>query len=209
MMMFAKVRLLTWMATLAVATALLLGSATSPRVDDPARATMAAVQVLAGVLAAYLFVATLVAIRLPRLAPAFVQRLVAAAIGTGIALAPIAASAAPARPTHADAPVLHRLPDEPSTTTSTSTPASGRDRAPEGYAIPPRTPVGAADEVTVAPGDHLWGIAERTVTQRLGRAPSDDEVARYWNRLIEANRDRLATGDPDLIFSGQVFRLPS
>jgi nucleoid-associated protein YgaU len=175
---------------------------------------MAVAQVVAGVLAAYLAVATVLAIRLPRLAPRFVQQLVAAALGTTLVLTPVAAGAAPQRaPTPSDAPVLHKIADDPSTTTTTAStttvqPGSGRESAPERYAIPPRTEAPAA-EVTVAPGDHLWGIAERTLAAQLGRAPTDAEIAPYWSRLIEANRDRLATGDPDLIFAGQVFRLPS
>ncbi|MEA3055784.1 MAG: resuscitation-promoting factor RpfA, partial [Actinomycetota bacterium] len=111
------------------------------------------------------------------------------------ALVPVAAGAAPQRAaTPSDAPVLHKIADDPSTTTTTSS---------------PRTSTVAPAEVVVAAGDHLWGIAERTLEQRLGRAPNDAEIAPYWSKLIEANRDRLTTGDPDLIFAGQVFRLPS
>ncbi|MEN3273905.1 MAG: resuscitation-promoting factor RpfA [Actinomycetota bacterium] len=213
--MLAKVRLLGWIGALTCAAMVLLRSASWPGAEDPAAATMAVAQVVASVLAAYLALATVLAIRLPRLAPAFVQRLVPAAIGTTIVLAPVAAGAAPQRvPTPSDAPVLHKIADDPSTATSTTTsttvapPGSGRESAPGRYAIPPRTE-GPAGEVTVAAGDHLWGIAERTLTERLGRAPADREIAPYWSQLIEANRDRLATGDPDLIFAGQVFRLPS
>jgi nucleoid-associated protein YgaU len=59
----------------------------------------------------------------------------------------------------------------------------------------------------VVPGDHLWSIAERALSERLGRAPTDAEVTPFWLDVIELNRDRVA--DPDLIFSGQVLRLPS
>lgn len=64
----------------------------------------------------------------------------------------------------------------------------------------------------VAPGDHLWGIAEATLrSAEGGDADLVDErtVARYWLRLIEDNRDRLVDpSNPDLILPGQEFRLP-
>ena len=211
--MLAKVRLLGWIGALGCAAVVLLRSATWPGAGDPAAATMAVAQVVAGVLAAYLALAAVVAIRLPRLAPAFVQRLVAAALGGSLVLGPIAAAAGAApqpMPTPTDAPVLHKIADDPSTTTTTTAPpASGRDLPAVDRNTPPSSSGVASSEVVVAPGDHLWGIAERVLTQRLGRAPSDAEVAPFWSQLIEANRDRLATGDPDLIFAGQVFRLPS
>jgi nucleoid-associated protein YgaU len=220
--MLAKVRLVGWIGALGCAAVVLLRSVAWPGAGDPAAATMAVAQVVAGALAAYLALASVLAIRLPRLAPAFVQRLVAAAAGTTLALAPVAAGAAPRPvPAPSDAPVLHKVADDPTTmpTTPVPRPGVGRDRAPEEHAVPPSSPVTApnpgaspgagAGNVTVAPGDHLWGIAERVLAQRLGRPPTDAEVAPYWSQLIEANRDRLATGDPDLIFAGQVFRLPS
>ncbi|MDH4144553.1 MAG: LysM peptidoglycan-binding domain-containing protein [Acidimicrobiia bacterium] len=62
---------------------------------------------------------------------------------------------------------------------------------------------------TVQPGEHLWAIAEATVTEHLGRAPSESETARFWLRLIDANRDVLVdVGNPDLIFAGQQLTLP-
>lgn len=66
-----------------------------------------------------------------------------------------------------------------------------------------------AATVTVRPGDHLWSIAERHLAARGDRAPTDDEVAAHWRRLIEANRDRLVDpANPDLILPGQQFVLP-
>jgi len=58
-------------------------------------------------------------------------------------------------------------------------------------------------------GDNLWSVAEANLARTWGRRPTDSEVDRYWLRLIEANRSRLADlGNPDLIFAGQVFELP-
>jgi nucleoid-associated protein YgaU len=60
----------------------------------------------------------------------------------------------------------------------------------------------------VEPGDSFWSIADEIVTDRLGRAPSDAEVAAYWSVLVAANADRLVTGDPDVIYPGQQLLLP-
>lgn len=62
---------------------------------------------------------------------------------------------------------------------------------------------------TVRPGDCFWSIADDVLTRAWGRGPSDAEIVPYWRTLIEQNRPSL--GDPsneDLIFSGQVFRVP-
>ncbi|MBI2708687.1 MAG: hypothetical protein HYX34_03210 [Actinobacteria bacterium] len=62
---------------------------------------------------------------------------------------------------------------------------------------------------TAEPGDHLWHIAEATLEQRWGRAPSETEVVPYWQAVVDANRTRLVDRDnPDLIYPGQVFTLP-
>lgn len=67
----------------------------------------------------------------------------------------------------------------------------------------------ASDRWVVAPGDHLWGIAEETLADHLGRPPTDAEVVPYWRLVIEANRDRLVhRDDPDLILPGQELVLP-
>ena len=58
-------------------------------------------------------------------------------------------------------------------------------------------------------GDSFWTVAERLTSARLGRPAGDGEVLEPWLALIEANRDRLTDpGDPDLLFPGQVLRLP-
>jgi hypothetical protein len=67
----------------------------------------------------------------------------------------------------------------------------------------------AAREWTVQPGDHLWHVAEATLADAWGRAPSDAEVAPYWTVVVEANRARLVDpGNPDLVHPGLVVTLP-
>lgn len=83
--------------------------------------------------------------------------------------------------------------------------ASAGDSSPVTQAPSP----GVAVEVVVAPGDHLWAIAERTVADRLGPGADDTTIADYWRRLIDANHDRLVDPhDPSLIHPGQRLVLP-
>ena len=79
---------------------------------------------------------------------------------------------------------------------------SVRDRRPG--------PSPIAEEHVVERGESLWTIAADVVERRASRTVSDAEVAVYWRRLLEANRDRLQRpDDPDLILPGQRFTLPS
>lgn len=203
-----KLRLFLWTAALVVAVKILLGGASWPGAADPAVAAMAVVRVVAGVLAAYLLASTALAVLaevtrsrpLGRLSDCvtsvLVRRLVAAAVGGGLLVTPVAASAEVRRPPAVEAPVLRRLPD-------------ASPEIPEPSSPGVRSSEDAAGEVVVTPGDHLWSIAERTLTGRLGRQPSDAEVVPYWRTLIDENRGRLVhRGDPDLVLPGQRFLLP-
>lgn len=61
-----------------------------------------------------------------------------------------------------------------------------------------------ADSVVVVKGDHLWKISAR----RLGPEATNGEIAPYWRDVIEANTPQLRSGDPDLIYPGEVVELP-
>jgi hypothetical protein len=64
-------------------------------------------------------------------------------------------------------------------------------------------------ERILVPGDHLWSVAEQQVEAVLGRPGTDQEITRYWRRVVQVNRDGLADpSNPDLVFSGQVILLP-
>lgn len=62
-----------------------------------------------------------------------------------------------------------------------------------------------AESVVVARGDHLWKISAR----HLGDEASDHEIAPYWRDVVEVNRPHLESGDPDLIYPGEVVELPA
>ena len=62
-------------------------------------------------------------------------------------------------------------------------------------------------EVIVTEGDHLWALAERRVSEMLGRPAADHEIAPYWREVISSNPE-LRSGNPDIIYPGEVIVLP-
>jgi nucleoid-associated protein YgaU len=62
-------------------------------------------------------------------------------------------------------------------------------------------------EVIVTEGDHLWALAERRVSEMLGRPAADHEIAPYWRNVIISNPE-LRSGNPDVIYPGEVIVLP-
>ncbi|HUQ40237.1 MAG TPA: hypothetical protein VM030_08790 [Acidimicrobiales bacterium] len=182
--------------------------------DDPVLLTLSIVRlsaVIAGwyVVGLALLGAAAGAARLPlltrgaaALSPRFSRRL-AEVLTTLVFLGgPLSTSArADSASTADDLPVMRWLPPESTTTTSTTT-------ATAATALPGATGTAPAVRV-VTPGDHFWSLAEATVAARLGRAPTAQEIAPYWRRLIESNRDRLVhRGNPDLIYAGQEMAMP-
>lgn len=69
-------------------------------------------------------------------------------------------------------------------------------------------PPTGAGSVVVERGDHLWGLAEKRIQQALGRPPLDHEVAPYWRSVLDENRDRIKSGNPDVIHTGETIMLP-
>lgn len=65
-----------------------------------------------------------------------------------------------------------------------------------------------AIEVRVRPGDNMWLLAERRLREIRGRAVTDADIAPYWLAVIAANHSRIRSGDPDLIFPGEVLLMP-
>ena len=59
----------------------------------------------------------------------------------------------------------------------------------------------------VEAGDTLWAIACRSLGAGGRSAPTSAEVAAYWPRIYQANRDVIGN-DPDLLFPGQRLALP-
>ncbi len=82
-------------------------------------------------------------------------------------------------------------------------PPRGEVRVPESISIK----ADAHLEVIVTEGDHLWALAERRVSSVLGRRAADHEIAPYWREVISSNPE-LRSGDPDIIYPGEVIVLP-
>lgn len=84
------------------------------------------------------------------------------------------------------------------------------ERGPDGEFWRPAAPARATADgsYTVVPLDHFWKIAENHLRQAVRREVTEDEICRYWVRLIDANRQTILSGDPDLIFVGERFTLP-
>ncbi len=142
-----------------------------------------------------------------RLAPGFVRRLVEVAIvGSVVAgsVIPAGASGDRARtPPARDEPVV-RSP-APSVdghrTGPTVTPAPV---APAPVASPPAP----ARTYAVRADDNLWRISRAALIERGNAAPDDSTIARYWQAVIAANRATLRSGNPNLIFPGELVALP-
>jgi nucleoid-associated protein YgaU len=98
-------------------------------------------------------------------------------------------------------------PTTPTTaTTPTTTPKPPRARAAR-QSRPPRRE--RPRQHRVESGDNLWTIARSELARRDGRAPADRDIAPYWFRVIAANRTTLRSGDPNLIFPGEIVILPN
>lgn len=130
-----------------------------------------------------------------------------------------ASPADPVAPTSGETLVI-RAPDEPgppattaragapaTTAPGTAAPDSAPERSsPEG----PRRqahPAPADSRHAVRKGDSLWIIAEERVSNGRSDASAAD-VSLYWSLLVEANRSTLRSGDPSLIFPGEIVMLP-
>jgi hypothetical protein len=82
--------------------------------------------------------------------------------------------------------------------------------------VPPAPPAPAPAPTagamhTVTRGEHLWSIAAARVASSSGRPPADlspADIAPYWLRVVELNRPRLRSGNPNLVYAGELVELP-
>ena len=67
------------------------------------------------------------------------------------------------------------------------------------------------DQHTIIGGENLWLIAANqlaAITDRtLDQVPQTD-IAAYWERVIDNNRANLRSGNPDLVYPGEVITFP-
>ena len=105
--------------------------------------------------------------------------------------------------------VVHRTQTAVPTPASTATPPASVT-PPAVVTRSPAATISAADRAkpgdrthTVGAGESLWSIASDV----LGSDASPARIAREVNRLWGLNRERIGTGDPDLVMAGTTLRL--
>lgn len=141
------------------------------------------------------------------------DRMVAGSLLLSTLAAPISAAARSASPPAAPAAEVVAGDYLPALPASEKAPVVGRPL--ETLVTPPPADVASLTaprasrlEVVIAPGDNLWQLAERRLGETSHPAPSSAEIAAYWRRVVEENRRRIRSGDPDLIYPGEVVVLP-
>lgn len=144
------------------------------------------------------------------------RRLLQGALGVGLATTAALATVRPTAPPPTARPAVHFASTQLASTVTTGITAAATEEAETVTMrrLPDTAAALASPEEltatwTVQWGQCFWSIAEQLLAQAWDRSPTDAEIVPYWQALIEANRHSLA--DPtnaDLIFSGQVFRVP-
>lgn len=73
----------------------------------------------------------------------------------------------------------------------------------------PRSSPAGVTIVSVEPGDHLWGISAEYLAEHLERQALNKEIDPLWREVVATNRESLRSGDPDLIYPGELVVLPA
>ena len=66
----------------------------------------------------------------------------------------------------------------------------------------------ATSSYLVRPGDNLWRVAATRVQAASRSEATERMVAAYWRQLIDANIASLRSGDPNLIYPGEILTMP-
>jgi hypothetical protein len=134
------------------------------------------------------------------------------------AVAPATAATGPTAATRNEprrSPDVSRTPQAAPPTTASS--AAALDRAVDPLPVAPLASPAPSAAITgttaanhvVAAGESLWSIAAHHVREAApDPAPTDADIARYWAAVVAANRAGLRSGEPSLVFPGEVVQLP-
>lgn len=108
------------------------------------------------------------------------------------------------RPRPAGGPVAPKPPSVEHADPSVTVTRSAAEAADPSAQTSPSTHV-------VQPGDNLWRIAEQQLAKATSRPPNElrpGDIHAFWVRLVESNRHRLRSDDPNLIHLGEQIDLP-
>ena len=121
--------------------------------------------------------------------------------------------AEPASLTWASRPVaVAQLGDSPAPAAQSAEVVSRAQAAPVRAPEPAGVELAPVADHDVQPGEHLWSIAAERLATVRGQAVeelADDEICTYWWDVVEANRSRIRSGHPSLIYPGERVRLPA
>lgn len=149
-----------------------------------------------------------------------VDRAFAAALTASMAFSPVSQAAAEEEPipivfeVHDGVPIPHLLLGPGDTAPAVEQPSPLlRPSPPTPVATPGPNPqssvtVTTASTYTVLAGDNLWAISDQHLQSILPTTPTTAEVMTYWRRMVETNRASLRSGDPNLIFPGEIVTIP-
>ena len=163
----------------------------------------------------------------PRLAPLALRRLVEIALVTGAVTLPalpahaagppssprdqpiVRAAGALARPAPSTLATLPpaSLPTARVAPRSTPQPTVPTPPTPRSTPLPKLAPVRSRTHV-VEPGENLWSIARGALAPAGSHQPNDAQLIAYWHAVIASNRASLRSGNPSLIFPGEIVTLP-
>jgi nucleoid-associated protein YgaU len=145
-----------------------------------------------------------------RITPGLVRRVVDGAVTVGLSTL---LTAAPVRALAVEPPVPHLISAATESPTTDVLPAGP---ARVGWLESSEPPAGQAPDTdtgdtirtyTVVRGDNLWSIAADHLEASDGDS-SRGAVRRYWRDVIDTNAANLRSGDPDLIYPGEIIVLP-
>ncbi len=69
-------------------------------------------------------------------------------------------------------------------------------------------PSGNHVEYVVQPGDNMWSVSSRHASRNQSDSVSASHVIAVWRQVVDLNRERIESGDPDLIYPGETLLLP-
>ena len=84
------------------------------------------------------------------------------------------------------------------------------DVLPDGQVIiiPSSADIENRHEVVVRPGDNMWDLTAAHMEAHRGSTTTNSEIVPEWLDVIEANRDTIRSGDPNLIYPGEILEIP-